>query len=59
MLDSSFSVLILIFHGLKSSKLIILAGVAPNVLSIFSSFTLESQVLFILYILGFNLQTFV
>ena len=40
MLGPSFSVLILNFSGLKSSKLIIFAGVAHNVLSIFNSFTL-------------------
>ena len=39
-LDLSFSVLILNFSGLKSSKLTNLAGVAHNVLSIFNYFTL-------------------
>ena len=43
-LDSSFSVLILNFSGLKSSKLTNFAGVAHNVLSAFNSLTL-----FILY----------
>ena len=45
-LDLSFSVLILNFSGLKSSKLTNFAGVAHNVLSILHSFTL-----FILYYL--------
>ena len=54
-----FSVLILSFSGLKSSKLIIFAGVTHNVLSIFNSLTLESEVLLILYILSFDVQTFV
>ena len=43
-LDSSFSVLILNFSGLKSSKLTNFAGVAHNVLS-----TVNSLTLFILY----------
>ena len=49
-LDSSFSVLILNFSGLKSSKLINFAGVAHNVLSILNTFTL-----FILYYIIFFL----
>ena len=49
MLVPSFSVLILNFFGSKSSKLIIFAGVAHNVLSIFNYLMLLLS--FILYVL--------